>query len=81
MDLAGLVTPQVIPILKSPARDEAMLEYMATKNVSYVIIFPNWFPGIASSPGALTEVYRIALANNTIAGGQEMVVYRAAWEG
>ncbi len=78
VDLAGLVTPEVIPLLRSPDRDARLAEFLAERDVEYVIIFPNWFPGLAADP-ALEPLYRVTLARNTIAGGQTMVVYHANW--
>jgi hypothetical protein len=78
IDLAGLVTPAVVPLLRAPDRDARLAEYLAEQGVEYVVIFPNWFPGLAANP-ALEPVYQVTLEHNTIAGGQTMAVYRAYW--
>lgn len=78
VDLAGLVTPEVARILRSPDREALLAEFMAAKGVQYVIIFPNWFPQLAANP-ALKPVYSVTLERNTIAGGSTMVVYQAHW--
>ncbi len=49
------------------------------RGVGYVIILPNWFPGLAARDDVLEEVHRVALERNTIVGGETMVVYRADW--
>ena len=79
VDLAGLVTPEVIPLLRAPDRDARLADFMAEQGVQYVIIFPNWFPGLAARTDVLEPVYQVTLARNTIAGGEMMVVYRAHW--
>ena len=79
VDLAGLITPEVIPLLRSPDREALLVDFMAARGVDYVIIFPNWFPGLAAHPG-MEEVHRVTLEHNTIAGGEIMVVYRAHWQ-
>jgi arabinofuranosyltransferase len=79
IDLAGLVTPEVTPALRAPEQTQQLIDFMAERDVAYVIIFPNWFPGLASSD-ELREVYRITLENRTITGGETMVVYRANWQ-
>jgi hypothetical protein len=52
---------------------------MAGRGVQYVIIFPNWFPGLAARADLLEPVHQVTLDRNTIAGGETMVVYRAHW--
>jgi hypothetical protein len=79
VDLAGLVTPEVVPLLRAPDRDARLTEFMVQRGVGYVVIFPNWFPGLAARTDLLEPVHRVTLERNTIAGGETMVVYRAHW--
>jgi len=79
VDLAGLITPEVIPLLRAPDRDARLAELMAARGVQYVIIFPNWFPDLAARRDLLEPLYRVTLAHNTIAGGHTMIVYRTRW--
>jgi hypothetical protein len=79
VDLAGLVTPEVVPLLHAPDRDARLADLMAEQGVQYVAIFPNWFPGLAARTDVLEPVYQVTLERNTIAGGETMVVYRAHW--
>ena len=80
VDLAGLVTPEVIPILRAPGGSARLIEFMAGRGVDYVIIFPNWFPGLAQRDDRLTPVHQVTVARRTITGGPTMVVYRTAWD-
>ena len=75
VDLAGLVTPEVIPILRAPDRDERLVTFILEQDVDYAIVFPDWFPGLAARDDVLREVHRVTLSHNTIAGGETMVVY------
>ena len=79
VDLAGLVTPEVVPILRSPDRDARLAEFMAARGVQYVIIFPSWFPDLAACRDLLEPLYQVTLTYNTIAGGKTMVIYRTHW--
>jgi len=79
LDLAGLITPEVAPLLRSPNRDALLADFMAERGVEYVVIFPNWFPGLAARTDVLEEVHRVTLERNTIAGGDTMIVYHAHW--
>ncbi len=81
VDLAGLVTPQVIPLLRAPDTTSRLVAFMADRGVDYVIIFPTWFPGLAERDDLLEPVHRVTLEQRTITGGKTMVVYRAHWSG
>jgi 4-amino-4-deoxy-L-arabinose transferase-like glycosyltransferase len=80
VDLAGLVTPEVVPILRGPDRDSKLADFIEEQDVQYVIIFPKWFPDLASRRGVLEPVHQVVLEHNTIVGGETMVVYRANWQ-
>lgn len=79
VDLAGLITPEVIPLLRFPDRDSRLIAFLAARNVQVVIIFPNWFPGLASRSDLLEPIHQVTLERNTVAGGETMVVYEAHW--
>jgi hypothetical protein len=80
VDLAGLITPEIVPLLRAPDRTAQMAEFMAARDVGYVVIFPNWFPDLAARSDLLESVHQVTLERNTIVGGQTMVVYRARWQ-
>jgi arabinofuranosyltransferase len=79
IDLAGLVTPEVTPALRTPEQTDQLVAFLAKRDVAYVIIFPNWFPGLAARSDVLEEVHRVTLEDRSITGGETMVVYRAHW--
>jgi arabinofuranosyltransferase len=79
IDLAGLITPEVQPLLRSPERADLLAAYLVEQDVDYVIIFPNWFPELAARRDLLQPVQQVTLAHQTITGGTTMVVYRASW--
>jgi hypothetical protein len=76
LDLAGLVTPEVVPLLRAPDWESRLADFIVEQDAQYVIIFPNWFPGLAARRDLLEPVYQVTLERNTICGGQTMVVYR-----
>jgi hypothetical protein len=80
VDLAGLVTPDVIPMLRAPDTASHLVQFLARQGVDYVIIFPNWFPGLAEQRDVLDPVHSVTLDRRTITGGKTMVVYRALWD-
>jgi len=74
IDLMGLVTPEIIAYRRQG--EPGVLRYVTETCPEYVIIFPAWFPRLASSTDILRPVYRVRLERNEVAGAAEMVVYR-----
>jgi hypothetical protein len=71
IDLAGLVSPEVIPFM----RDEAALKhYLDEHGADYLVTFPGWYPEL-SQYGEV--VFRTNAEPSPAAGGENMVVY--AW--
>ncbi len=72
IDLAGLVTPDVIPFM----RDEGRLrEYLFSRHATFAIFFPDWYPALASD-SRFVPVYQTGCAATRQAGGTNMVVYQ-----
>jgi hypothetical protein len=70
IDLAGLISPEVIPIL----RDEISLQaYLIEKDVDYLVTFPDWYPELTAA-GSL--VFQTDAEHSLRAGGENMAVYR-----
>ncbi len=69
IDLAGLVSPQVIPFLRD---DEKLAEYLTRQQVDYFIAFPELYPGLA----AQAEVVFRSGGLGPSMGGENLVVYR-----
>ena len=70
VDLAGLVSPDVIPFI----RDEAQLAaYLHQREVDYLIIFPEWYETL---PNGLSVVYNTDGRFAPLLGGENMVIYR-----
>lgn len=69
VDLAGLVSPQVIPFL----RDEgALARYLDEQCVDYLVAFPGWYPELVNRG---QEVYRTNSPFSKLQGGENMAVY------
>jgi hypothetical protein len=70
LDLAGLVSPEVIPFI----RDETALErYLDAQNADYLVTFPDWYP-ILSSEGE--RIFQASGQYSPAQGGENMAVYR-----
>lgn len=69
VDLAGLITPEVIPFL----RDEGQLaEFLDEENVDYLITFPGWFPELSLG---LPVVFSTQGKFSPMFGGENMTIY------
>jgi hypothetical protein len=73
IDLAGLISPDVIPFI----RDEVRLAvFLDSENVEYLMTFPRWYPSLTQQSILLYQtrgIYSPAL------GGENMAIFK--WEG
>jgi hypothetical protein len=53
LDLAGLITPEVIPVMREETR---LLEYVLDRKAEYLVTFPSWYPEMVQS-ARLSHVY------------------------
>jgi arabinofuranosyltransferase len=83
VDMEGLVTPEIFKInTLQPVQKNLQTLYLLRRNgVNYLIIYPDWYVSFVNSYGSFFErVYSARLENNTICGGDNMVVYKIKWE-
>ncbi len=71
LDLAGLISPQVIPFIRNETRLAAFLQ---AEDAAYLMTFPGWYPQIVNS-----GEWKIAFTTNApfapIEGAENMAVY------
>jgi hypothetical protein len=70
VDLAGLVSPEVIPYLRD---EDRIAEYLDERGVSYLVIFPDWYQHLTSG---LSPVFTTGASFAPALGQQNMAVYR-----
>jgi hypothetical protein len=75
LDMAGLVSPEVIPFIRDEARLQA---WLTTSGADYLVTFPKWYPAL-TQPLEAFEVFRTHAPFSPAAGGENMVVYE--WMG
>lgn len=89
-DLAGLVNPEVVPIIGDP---QALMQMMCARGVRYLMVFPDQRPAEPDDPRLGTErEYNAALGHDVVkplfrtetsfarqAGGDNMLVYQLNW--
>jgi hypothetical protein len=69
VDLAGLIEPEVIPIIRD---EEALLAYIHYKNVRYLVSFPEWYPFLVQHAEI---IYNTGSFFSPEAGGENISVY------
>jgi hypothetical protein len=70
VDMAGLVSPEVIPIF----RDEEALEmFLDARDADYLMTFPGWYPELVEQAEL---IYTTGASHSIEAGGENMAVYR-----
>ncbi|GAP20939.1 hypothetical protein [Leptolinea tardivitalis] len=72
VDLAGLVNPEVIPIMRD---EDQLAAYLNRKDVDYLVTFPAWYPKMTSHA---RQVYQTGGKISPLSGGENMTVY--AWK-
>jgi hypothetical protein len=72
IDLAGLVSPEVIPFIRDENRLRA---YLFAREVRYVVVFPDWYATLKND-ARLAPVFQTDCAVTRNAGEQNMIVYK-----
>lgn len=78
LDLAGLVSPEVIPIIRDA---EALWALMEARGARYLMALPDQVPGQDPSDPRLCQVFTSGGRWSPGAGGANMAVYALAWDG
>jgi hypothetical protein len=74
LDMAGLVSPEVIPFIRDESRLSAWLD---REGANYLETFPDWYPALSASARA-TRVFTTGASYSPAQGGTNMAVYRWA---
>ena len=70
IDLAGLVSPDVIPFIRDENR---LADYMEASDVDYLVTFPDWYPILVEK---IDVVFQTSGEISPSLGGENMAVYR-----
>lgn len=71
LDMAGLVSPEVIPFIRDETRLRA---WMRERNVKFAIFFPTWYPQLAKDV-SLVEIFDTACPTTRQAGEENLRLY------
>jgi hypothetical protein len=70
IDLAGLISPEVVPFIRD---EERLAAYMDERRVDYLIAFPYWYPGLVENR---TPVYSSGGRFVLEPAAENMTIYR-----
>ncbi len=79
VDLNGLVSPEMWPVLDDADPPTAAMRLLATSGVRYLAIFPDWHPLLVSDPVIAQPIQRFRTDTHSIIFAQEAVVYEMDW--
>jgi hypothetical protein len=70
IDLAGLISPEVVPFIRDEPR---LAEYLDARQTKYLVTFPAWYPYLAQQgPLLFTTLGKFS----PVIGGENMAVYQ-----
>lgn len=70
IDLAGLVSPEVIPFI----RDESRLrDFLVSQRTAFIVVFPDWYSSLTRD---LVPIFQTNCSATRAAGGSNMAVYQ-----
>jgi hypothetical protein len=70
LDLAGLVSPEVIPFIRD---EDRLAEWMDAEGADYLMTFPSWYPQLIKQGN---PIYNTHGKYSPLQGGENMQVYR-----
>ncbi|MBE7550227.1 MAG: hypothetical protein HS126_04015 [Anaerolineales bacterium] len=74
IDLAGLITPEVIPIIRNEA---ALFDFINSRQADYLVTFPSWYPELTRN-SKLSRLYSTGSPYAPQAGSDNMAVYKVS---
>jgi hypothetical protein len=72
LDLAGLVSPEVIPFIRDQDR---LRQWLNDNHAQYLVTFPDWYPVLVAVPESQV-LYETGAPFSPRLGGENMTVYR-----
>ncbi len=76
IDIAGLISPEVVPIVRD---GDALWRLLEERGAAYIVGFPDHFPNHTAKDPRLCHLYSSNGTTSRSVGGPTMSVYRIAW--
>lgn len=70
VDLAGLISPDVIPFIRD---DDRLAAYLNERGVKYLVVFPHWYDRLAQG---LEVIFTTEGQFSPQAGGEKITIYQ-----
>jgi hypothetical protein len=81
VDLAGLVSPELLPVIPVELNGEAVWAILRERNVRYVMGFADQVPGGDPNDSRLCAVFRARGQTAEVNDTYNMSIYRIIWDG
>ena len=78
IDLVGIVNPEILPHVRARDGQAGLFAFLAERRPDYLVVFPEYYPGIVRQPG-MTPVSSFAIEHNRTMAGDELVVFSTPW--
>ena len=84
IDLAGIGNPELFDYMREasesgrPAMD-GVGDFVHHHRPDYLVIFPTWYPDLASDTQRFQILHRVEVPNNITMGGDEIVLMSTPW--
>jgi len=78
LDIAGLISPEVVPIVTD---GDALWELLEAESMEYLMAFPDQIPNDNLSDPRLCEVFKTGGRMVARYGASNMAIYRLTWDG
>ncbi|MEE8524187.1 MAG: hypothetical protein V3T72_09675 [Thermoanaerobaculia bacterium] len=82
IDLAGIVNPEVVPLLKAPGPvywEQRLLSYLETRKPDFLVVFPRSYPGLTSRVPGFEKVRGFEVPQNVTMAGDELAIFTTPW--
>ncbi|RMH16488.1 MAG: hypothetical protein D6696_17870 [Acidobacteria bacterium] len=85
LDLAGIVTPEILPFLHGSAAaeetywEDRLLAFLSATQPDYLVVFPASYPKLTSRVPGFVALKSFAVENNVTMAGDRLVVFATPW--
>jgi hypothetical protein len=82
LDLAGIVNPEIVPILKDPGPvywEQRLLAYLETRKPDLLVVFPRSYPGLTHQVPGIEKVHAFPIPQNVTMAGDELAIFTTPW--
>lgn len=80
LDLTGIVNPEIVTHLRGDDWEARLHAYLAARRPAYLVVFPEYYPALVSSPG-FRRIRSFPIRDNVTLAGDELVIYATPWSG